>query len=437
MADVDHSIEPPRALVVMPFGTMSANRDGIRELVDFDRIWTEVLGPVLAESLNPIRVDQAAGPHVVSETIARLSPGDIVFAEVTAPDVGLYRDVDFGRATRLAQWVLLATEWASPSFDFRRGVQLRYPLPSGQLNLDSVREAREILRSGIAAILADRERTDLDSADDYLDRITVLSRRADELRTSGDGISADLEALHHDYPAEQTRSLAMAWIMLELTRDGLGMPAVLSYIDRLPEHLQRDPDIQEQRALALGKLGEPAEAAAALERLIHEIGQTGERCGILGGRYKELWRSEGDPSRADLFLRQAISAYENGMYADLNEYYCASNLPRLYRSLAEAPEDLATKTAQAAAIAIAACERARNEGRDDGWTKPTLLGIAFELGNLERVQSLSREIQSEDWASWKLDILLEDLRTSVQHHEPNLQAQLLDELRTLEALTDQ
>ena len=72
------------------------------------------------------------------------------------------------------------------------------------------------------------------------------------------------------------------------------------------------------------------DAIAKLEELIARSGPTPERLGLLGGRYKRLFANAKDEDKAEL-LNSAIDAYERGMELDLNQYYCSSNLPRLYR----------------------------------------------------------------------------------------------------------
>jgi len=49
-----------------------------------------------------------------------------------------------------------------------------------------------------------------------------------------------------------------------------------------------------------------------------------------GGRYKRRLKSASPDEQRNLLAR-CIGAYERGMDIDLNEYYCSSNLPRLYR----------------------------------------------------------------------------------------------------------
>jgi hypothetical protein len=67
------------------------------------------------------------------------------------------------------------------------------------------------------------------------------------------------------------------------------------------------------------------------------------------------------------------------MQLDLNAYYCASNLPRLYRTRARAGDEERAQTPLR--LTIAACERARRLNLVGKWLRPTLLAAASELGD--------------------------------------------------------
>ena len=85
--------------------------------------------------------------------------------------------------------------------------------------------------------------------------------------------------------------------------------------------------IKEQRALAISSSGDHDSAIGALFELINTNGDTSERRGLLGGRYKKKWAKSGDPND----LNRSVTQYEAGMKLDLNDYYPSSNLARLYR----------------------------------------------------------------------------------------------------------
>jgi hypothetical protein len=78
----------------------------------------------------------------------------------------------------------------------------------------------------------------------------------------------------------------------------------------------------------------------------------------------------------DELLDSAIDAYQRGMELDLNQYYCSSNLPRLYRQRKLNDDDVRADIV--AKVVLAACERAEKLGLADEWLKQTLLGAAFD-----------------------------------------------------------
>src|SRR5262249_34214723 len=159
-------------------------------------------------------------------------------------------------------------------------------------------------------------------------------------------------------------------------------------IDALDAAVASDPYIREQRALALGKVGRPNDAIAELMALIDVAGDSPERQGLLGGRFKELMRGAekaGRPAAEGAYFRSQASAhYERGMVLDLNDFYPTSNLPRLYRQRGDAGDESRAQTALQ--VTSAACARAIARGSGDEWVRPTLLGAAFDLGDVGKAE---------------------------------------------------
>ena len=119
-------------------------------------------------------------------------------------------------------------------------------------------------------------------------------------------------------------------------------------------------------------------------------GETSERLGLLGGRYKQLATDAADEAERQRYVDQAIRSYERGMTADLNDYYPASNLPRLYRKRGrEGDEKLA---GDAEVVTMAACQRALARKTADEWVRPTLLGLAFDRCDVAKAQQLLTEV---------------------------------------------
>jgi tetratricopeptide repeat protein len=138
-----------------------------------------------------------------------------------------------------------------------------------------------------------------------------------------------------EYGSRYAVRTAVAVELIGLARDHNGPDATVRYIDSLPKALQQHPSVIEQKQIALAKLGDVSGAAAALENLIRHVGPSSDRCGILGGRYKQLMRASRTPRDRRHYLELAIAAYERGTAEDLNDYYLSSNLPRLYRRRAD------------------------------------------------------------------------------------------------------
>ena len=151
--------------------------------------------------------------------------------------------------------------------------------------------------------------------------------------------------------------------LLYLIRDCMDWKTTLQFIESLPVELQQQAQVKEQRALAQSNDGDHNAAIGALRALINLAGDSSERRGLLGGRYKRLYIAEQNRALKAEYLDQAIAEYEAGMQLDLNDYYPGSNLARLYRARNE--EDDEQKARVSAAVTMVACERARAKGGKD------------------------------------------------------------------------
>jgi len=186
---------------------------------------------------------------------------------------------------------------------------------------------------------------------------------------------------------------------------------LLGFIDGLPDDLRSLAEVVEQRALALSNAGRHVEAIAALEALVATSGATQERLGLLGGRYKRLFNKAVTPDDRQQALARSIDCYERGMELDLNKYYCASNLPALYRARnRRGDEDRAQSVLR---LVIVSCERARRRGAIDPWLKPTLLAAAFDAADADKAEALADEVEDEGAAKWQLASVLGALEGSL------------------------
>jgi tetratricopeptide (TPR) repeat protein len=241
-----------------------------------------------------------------------------------------------------------------------------------------------------------------------------------------DECSRQAKALRDEYFATSAALPALGLELLTLLRDCVGWQEVIDYVNRLPENLRRLPVVREQLYLAQSEAGNHLQAIGALESLIQTTGDSSERQGLLGGRYKELYaqvRANGDERQAAIYLDLAIEHYERGMRLDLNDYYPASNLPRLLRTRGE--EGDAELAKAASAVARMAAERSMTRGGAP-WARQTLLGLVFDDGNVAEARRLYREVAREGAASWQIETTVEDLERSARLiADPETQEQLL------------
>jgi hypothetical protein len=247
-----------------------------------------------------------------------------------------------------------------------------------------------------------------------LDAIVAFQTRVREARLVSDKAKkkALALALRDEHPASRPVSQAVALELVSLLRDCVGWDEMIAYIDGLPPSIRALDFVQEQRSLGLSKSKSASHEAAiaAIEDLIARRGDSSERRGLLGGRYKKLSDAAGaagDEARARDHLDQSIEHYDRGMRLDLNDFYPSSNLPFLYRQRgAEGDDRRATLAAQ---VSMLACERdAQNE-----WSKPTLLTLAFFDQDVERAKTCAREVRRAGAQAWKLDTTIDTLVRSV------------------------
>jgi hypothetical protein len=202
------------------------------------------------------------------------------------------------------------------------------------------------------------------------------------------------------------------------------------FLGRLPADIASLEELRETNAFSLANAGKPIEAIAKLEELMILSGPTPERLGLLGGRYKRLAATAATPAEQLVYLNQSIDAYERGMEIDLNQYYCSSNLPRLYlQRNRKGDRERAVAVSQ---IVVAACERAKKRKEADEWLRPTLLGAAFDAGNADKAEELVTEVLAEGAARWKLSTTMSDLEsTALLVQDPDTKNRLTTVLESL------
>jgi pentatricopeptide repeat protein len=455
MPDSDAPREPGSlrqvCFMIMPYGkkpTEAAAGAG-PAMVDFDLLWDRVFRPLIEEDLGciAIRADQDLGALIIVEMIERLAHSDLVIADVTTPNANVYYEVGVRHAARERGCVLISADWSRQKFDLDQVRQLRYPLPDGEVSAEAAAAARAALTAkihdamqgvspvfqvlpGFPTLDPGRAR----SLQGYVDALAVFNKEVWTARRAAKEKAGDeARALWNRYRRQVAEMPAVALEVLYLLRDGEDWEGVVMLVDTLPEHVRRVPVVTEQYWLARSKRGDHLAAIVALEALIRAAGDTSERRGLIGGRYKKLYAAATAETDRGRFLTRAIDSYERGMLLDLNDYYPSSNLPRLLRARNRHGDE--GRARAAAAVAMTACQRALARNPADPWVRPTLLGAAFDAGDVTEATRLYEEMEREGVAAFHLKTTVADLERSLallpEGDSGTELARLLDAIREL------
>jgi hypothetical protein len=438
--------------MVMPFGK-KPNPDAQKgpAEINFDALWEKALQPFITGlGYKAIRADQELGALIILEMIERLAVADLVIADVTIPNGNVYYEVGIRHAAKDTGCVMIAADWSKRLFDIDQMRRIGYPMPEGGITDETAAAIRKKLQEndGLVKLASGKspvyqslpwypgvpEEARKEALQRFVDQVSAFQEESRVARRAPKGERAQKALDLRDKYAKQAASLpTIATELLYTLRDANQWQAVLDYIDSLPETIKDLPVMQEQRSLAESKTGDHQKAIAALETLIERHGDSSERRGLLGGRYKKLYDSATDADEKAGYLDNALEQYTLGMRLDLNDYYPSSNLPRLLRTRGQEEDE---QSAQAAAtIALYAVERAQARNPTDEWINPTLLGAAFDAGDIGRAKKLYQEIRRVGAPAFHLDTTIKDLERSVQlTQDPKVKADLTAVLADLKRL---
>lgn len=440
----------PVAFMIMPFRKRRVPNapKGAPKEVDFDALWDQAFRPVLEQlGYLAVRADIEAGTVIIKDMLERLAFADLVLADMTLPNGNVYYEVGIRHVAQRTSCVLIAADWSKQLFDVDQMRTLRYPLPDGTVTEEIATAVRKRLLDKLSQVkdaitpyhelVTNRKastvfREQLETISSFQTEVRVARMTPDE-----EGRRNRVEALVKKYTGSSLAIPDVAFELLTLVRDSLSWEAMLEYIKTLPEVLRKHEFTKEQELLAKSKLGDHMDAIAGLLELIALHGDTPERRGLIGGRYKRLWRAERDARREkglptpnlkeQGYLDNAIDNYRRGMNLDLDEYFCVTNLPGLLRSrdgLGDAEE-----AAFLDRLTVLAAQRKINRGEDDGWARSSLLGAAFRVGNVAEVERLAKEVAQEGAAAWQLKSTLQDINDTLAALPDSITRQKLENCR--------
>ena len=420
----------PICFMVMPYGikaTQAPEGSAAPARIDFDLLWRAAMQPAItALGYDAVRADEDLGASIIQEMIERLAISDLVVADISIANANVYYEVGIRHAAAPKGCVLVAADWAAPLFDISQMRQVRYSLPGEAIDDATALTIQGQLKAGIAALAegaspfhhalpgfpANLDTARLSSFRGRLHDLSEFQAEVSATRRAPDGERrARALELRRTYFTSAPMQQVVAVDLLYLLRDCTDWETTLAFINELPESMRRLPFVQEQCALARSKTGDHLGAIGALDSLMKDYGETSERRGLVGGSYKKLMSATDDPALVKRYLSLAIENYERAMYLDLNDYFPSCNLARLYRMRNKKGDD--KRATVSAAVTEVACERARRSNSADPWLKPTLLGAAFDAGDVDTARDLAEEVARDGPAAWHLDSTLADLERAI------------------------
>ena len=413
----------PLCFMVMPFGTKETGAaPGAPSRIDFNALWDKALAPLIERlGYRPVRADQDLGASIILDMLERLYFSDLVLADMTIPNGNVYYEIGVRHAMKRDRCVLISADWSRQLFDLQQIRQARYPL-QGEITEAAAAGIQAALSPAIAPLatgatpvfqtlagypgeVAPGRETVIRA---FLDELGAFQVRVGAVRTAPKAKRRDgTIELRDAFPPADIKLPNVALELFGLLRDYVGWSEALSFVDALGPEIRSLPILGEQRCLVQSMSGAHAAAIAALEELIERFGDSSERQGLLGGRYKRLYREASDASDRARYLAKAIEHYERGTHLDLNDFYPSCNLPGLYRARGRRGDE--ERARAAATVARMACERALARSAKDEWIRPTLLGLAFHEGDLDAVDELCERVAEDGPVDWKLESTVADL----------------------------
>lgn len=422
--------------MIMPYGRRATQVEPSSSApgeIDFNALWDKAFAPTIKSlGYDPIRADQDTGALIITQMVERIYFADLVLADMTIPNGNVYYEVGVRHAAKQTGCVLVAADWSKQLFDVAQMRTVRYPLREGNIEdatasavseaikgpVDSLSRGDSPVFGSIKGYPGNPDPAAAATMKEVMARTAALQGKIRAVRATPK--SGRLEAAktlaEHSINARTGPSDAIA--LIRLLRDCMDSKDdwawLADFIEKAPPDIANLEDGRDTYAFALANSGRPTEAIAKLEELMALTAPTSERLGLLGGRYKRLFATAQPEDKAEL-LDSAIDAYQRGMELDLNQYYCSSNLPRLYRQRKRDDDEVQADIV--AKVVLAACERAEKLGVADEWLKQTLLGAAFDAREYGKAEKLAAEFKSRPGERWKIASTIGDLELSTSQAE--------------------
>src|SRR5262249_29678042 len=218
--------------------------------VDFDRLWQAAIRPAIeALGYSPVRADEDLGALIIQEMIERLAISDLVIADVSIPNGNVYYEVGIRHAAKQQGCVMIAADWSTTLFDINQMRQIRYPLPTPEVDDEGAAAIQRVLKEGIPGLAEGQspfyialpgypDQVDEGRSTAFRQTLLDLSRFQGEVLAiraapPGERRQRALALRERSYAAGPIRK-SVALELLYLLRDCTDWPTMLQFVDQLP-----------------------------------------------------------------------------------------------------------------------------------------------------------------------------------------------------------
>jgi hypothetical protein len=370
----------------MPFGRKP---DAAGRMVDFDRVYEELIAPaVAAADLEPLRADEEMTGGIIHKPMyERLILCEYAVADLTTANANVFYELGLRHAVRKWSTLLIFAEGGSQlPFDVAPLRAMPYKLTAGGTPDDV-----SVCRGRITSRLKEARQAHADSpvfqlvegfpdiqrlkTDVFRERVRYSQQVKEQLAAARKGGPDAVRAVEDglapiaDADSGSVIDLFLSYRAVKAWND------MIALVGRMSPPLAATVMVREQLGLALNRVGRSDEAEGVLTTLIEERGPSSETYGILGRVYKDRWEvsvKAGEASRARGLLNQAITSYLRGFETDWRDAYPGINAVTLME-LKDPPDPRRLALIPVVRYAV---ERRIASGKPDYWDRATLVELA-------------------------------------------------------------
>jgi hypothetical protein len=357
--------------------------------------------------------------------VAQLILADLVVADISIPNANVYYETGLRHGGSTQACLLFSADWASPVFDLAQIRRSTYTLNADRPTQQDYRQIHQQILQGLRTfeasgnpvrelidqdLLVQGESAHLNEARDEVIKFQTDVRACSVKTNAQEAKQAALGILHR-FDTETLPDYSVRELF-DLVRDILGWQSLRDFFMMLNSRQQQSPYFREQIALAKSKTGDNDQSIAEIETLIDEYGNSGERCRLLGGFYKQRYFDMQHARKKRLALQMAIKHYETGLKLDLNDYGCARNLLALYPLMDQ--QVYANAASEMAAHILQVCDHKELMSSGDKWVDAARLLVAFHNQDLSRARVFADTVALQGLANWEIALCIEFLELLVE-----------------------